>query len=103
MTTEDTEVSSKSSPTLGVLSLVMGLLACVGVSAIWLVSSSAFDIPGWLRIASGWAFPIGALSAVGLGVVARVRRAWVGLSTVGFVLAAASVIEFGVMIAANPY
>lgn len=103
MATEGTEVPGKSSPTLGMLSVVMGLIACAGVSAIWLVSKSVFDMPGWLRIVSGWAFPIGALSAAGLGVVARVRRAGVGLSTAGFVLAAASVVEFGVMIAANPY
>jgi hypothetical protein len=103
MAAEGTEVSDKNSPALGVFSLVMGLLACAGVSAIWLVSTSALDMPGWLRIVSGWTFPIGALGAIVLGVIARARRAGAGLSTIGFVLAGVSVIEFGVMIAANPY
>ena len=88
---------------LGALSLVMGLLACAGVTAIWLVSTPALDMPGWLRILSGWMFPIGALGAAALGVAARVRRSGIGLSTAGFVLAGLFVIEFGVMIAANPY
>lgn len=102
-TTPDASESGQRSRTLGTLSLVMGLLACAGVTAIWMVSTAAFDMPGWLRILSGWMFPIGVLAAIGLGVAARVRRSGVGLSTAGFIFAGLSVIEFGVMIAANPY
>lgn len=101
--TPDTQESHQRSSLLGALSLVMGLLACAGVTAIWLVSTTAFDMPGWLRILSGWIIPVGLLGAVGLGVAARVRRSGVGLSTAGFILAGLAVIEFGVMIAANPY
>lgn len=89
---------------LGVLSLCSGLLACIGVTAIWLVSgTTAFDMPGWLRIASGWAFPVGVIGALGFGVVARMRHCGTGFSTAGFVFAGIAVVEFVVMIAANPY
>lgn len=91
------------SRTYGALSLVMGLLACVGVTVIWLVSSTSLDLPGWARVLSGWMFPVGALGALALGIMARARRSGTALATLGFVLAGASVIEFAVMIAMNPY
>ena len=102
MSSDHTAPESRGSA-LGALSVVMGLVACAGVTATWLVSTPAFDMPGWLRIVSGWAFPVGVLAALVLGVAARMRRSGAGLSIAGFVLAAVSVIEFGVMIAANPY
>ena len=102
-TTHGTPGSGQRSPLLGALSLVMGLLACVGVTAIWLVSTTAFDMPGWLRVLSGWLFPVGVLGAIGLGVAARTRHSGAGPSAAGFVLAALSVVGFGVMIATNPY
>jgi hypothetical protein len=89
---------------LGAIALVLGIVACAGVAAIWLVSSApGFDMPGWLRIASGWAIPIGGLGAVALGIAARMRRSGAGLAVGGFVLAAAAAIAFVVMIASNPY
>lgn len=101
---EGTAVTGKSNPTFGVFALVMGLIAVAGVTAIWLVSAAPnFDMPGWLRIVSGWSIPVGVLGAIALGVLARARRSGVALSTIGFALAAAAVIEFGVMIAMNPY
>lgn len=101
---QDAVAVDRRKPTLGAISLVMGLAACVGVTAIWLVSSAPwFGMPGWLRIVSGWAIPVGLLGAVGFGVVARVRRSGVGLSTAGLVFASVSVIEFVAMILANPY
>ncbi len=81
----------------------MGILACAGVTAIWAVSTPEVDMPDWLRIFSGWSFPVGALSAIGLGVAARVKQSGAALGTIGIFLAVASVIGFGVMIAANPY
>lgn len=89
---------------LGALSVAMGLIACAGVTVVWLLSGTAsFDLPGWLRILSGWAFPIGALAALGFGVAARLGHSGPRLSVAGFVLAGLSVIEFGVMILSNPY
>ena len=93
----------KHSPLLGALSLVMGLLACVGVTAIWFVSTPSFDMSDWLRILSGWMFPMGVLAAVGFGVAARAKRSGIALSTVGLILAGQSVVGFVVMIVMNPY
>lgn len=90
-------------PLIGTLSVVMGLLACAGVTAIWLVSTPGVDLPGWLRIVSGWMFPIGVFGAIGLAIIARKRHAGVGLSTAGIVLALLSILEFGIMLATNPY
>lgn len=42
-------------------------------------------------------------AAIGFGVAARVQRSGVGLSTAGFILAGLAVVEFVVMIVANPY
>lgn len=102
-TTHGTREPGRRSPLLGALSLLMGVLACAGVAAIWLVSTPGFDMPGWLRVLSGWMFPVGVLGAIGFGVAARARRSGAWLSAAGFVLAGLSVIAFGVMIAANPY
>lgn len=89
------------SPFLGALSLVMGLLACAGVTAIWLVSTPSFDMSDWLRSLSGWMFPNGAMGAIGFGVAARMQRSGVGLSTAGFILAGLSLVEFVGMIGAS--
>lgn len=102
-TTQGTSESSRRSLLPGALSLLMGVLACAGVTAIWLVSTTSFDVSGWLRVLSGWMFPVGVLGAIGFGVAARARRSGAWLSAAGFVLAGLSVIAFGVMIAANPY
>lgn len=90
-------------PVFGAVSLVMGLLACAGVTAIWAVSTTSFDMPGWLRIVSGWMIPVGVSGAFILGMVARMQRSGVGFSTAGIVFAVLAVIEFVVMIAVNPY
>lgn len=103
MVTQSVSGSGERNSLLGMLSLVLGLLACAGVTLIWLVSISTIEMSGWLRILSGWMIPVGILGAIGFGVAARMRRSGVGLSTAGFIVAAVAVIEFGVMIAANPY
>lgn len=95
--------SPQRGPLLGVLSLILGLLACTGVAVIWLLSTTDLDLPGWLRILSGWSFPVGVLGAIGCGVAARMRRSGAGLSIAGFILAGVSVIAFVVMLVANPY
>ncbi|MDP2232149.1 MAG: hypothetical protein Q8K89_00815, partial [Actinomycetota bacterium] len=62
-----------------------------------------FDMPGWLRIVSGWAIPAGVLGAIGFGVAGRVRRSGLALSAVGLILAGACIVGFIVMMLANPY
>jgi hypothetical protein len=97
------QVADEGHKAWGVTSLAMGILACAGVTAIWAVSTPEVDLPGWLRVISGWSFPVGALSAIGFGIAARVRQSGATLGTIGIALAAVSVIAFGVMIATTPY
>ncbi len=99
----DVAVADQNNKIWGALSIAMGILACAGVTAIWAVSTPDVNMPDWLRIASAWSFPIGALSAIGLGIAARLRPSGATLGTIGIGLAVVSVIEFAVMIAANPY
>jgi hypothetical protein len=61
----------------------MGLTACTGVTAIWLVSTPSIDLSNSFRILSGWMFPIGAMGAIGFGVAARVQRSGVGFPRPG--------------------
>lgn len=98
-----TGVADQSYKRWGAFSIAMGILAVAGVTLIWAVSTPEVDMPDWLRIMSGWSFPVGALFAIALGVAARVKQSGATLGTIGIVLAVVSVIEFGVMIAANPY
>lgn len=89
---------------LGMVSAVMGALACLGLAAIWTVSTSeSFDMPGWLRIVSGWAMPVGVLAAIGFGVFGRARRSGAVAANVGLVLSGACVVGFVVLLLANPY
>ncbi len=97
-------VPESHKPVLGMISAIMGVLATFGLAAIWMVSTVPwFDMPGWLRIVSGWMIPVGVLGAIGFGIAGRLKRSGVGLSTVGLVLAGACVVGFIVMILANPY
>lgn len=93
--------TSPSSPVLGWLAALSGAVAVLGVTLTWLVST-VMDMPGWARIVSGWAFPVGALGAIVLGILAM-RLSGRKLAVTGFVLAAVSVVMFVAMILSMPY
>lgn len=102
--TQRDAASEGGSPALGMVSMIMGILACLGLAATWMVSTVAsFDMPGWLRIVSGWAIPVGVLAGIGFGAAGRARRSGIAASNVGLALSAACVVGFVVMILANPY
>jgi cytochrome c-type biogenesis protein CcmH/NrfF len=91
---------------LGLWSIVFGVVALVGVTMIAQASFGTFggfDPPGWLRITTAWMLPVGAIAAVAFGVLSVSRRSARPVGMVGIALAAASVAIFVAMLATHPY
>jgi hypothetical protein len=83
-----------------------GLAAAFGVAMIgqatydWV---SGFDLPGWLRIISGWMFPLGVIAAAILGTLSLKRDSGRLAGIAGLVLAVLSVVTFFAMLMSYDY
>ncbi len=92
---------------IGVWSLVAGLLAIIGVAMVALstltASGSALEPPNWLRAVTIPLFPLGVAASVVLGVLALRRNAGRRGAIAGLVLTAVSVTAFVAMLSSVDY
>jgi len=104
--TPQEQTGETSSPMLGLLSLICGLAAVVGVAMVgqatygWV---SEFDPPGWLRIVTSWLLPVSVIASAILGTLSLKRNSGRRLGITGLVLAALSVAAFFAILASFDY
>jgi hypothetical protein len=84
--------------TSGVLSFLLAIATAGSVAMIGFTSFTAFNPPGWLRIATMAPLPVLIILSVGLGLVGYKSGSSRGWAIVGLVLAGLSVIAFIVML-----
>lgn len=98
MGTNELTTSKKSGSLQSVLSFLLALATAGSVAMIGFTSFTAFNPPGWLRIATMAPLPVLVISSVGFGL-SRLKkgsgRVW---AIAGLVLTALSVVAFIVMI-----
>lgn len=102
----DAAASADRGAWFGLSSFVLGLVSLVGVLMIGQASFGwfgSFDPAGWLRVVTGWMFPVGALGAVILGVLSLRRSSGRVPGIAGVLLAVVSAGAFIAMIATHPY
>jgi hypothetical protein len=98
--------TERRSPALGLWCLAGGLGAAVGVAMIgqatydWV---SGFDPPGWLRIVTGWMFPMGVIASAILGTLSLKGNSGRQAGVAGLALSALSVVVFFAMLMSYDY
>jgi hypothetical protein len=98
MGTNERITSKKNGSLQGVLSLLLALLAAGSVAMIGFTSFTAFNPPGWLRIATMAPLPFAIILSVGFGLAGLKwgsGRVW---AIGGFVLTGLSLSAFIVML-----
>ena len=98
METNERITSTKNGSLHGVLSSLFAILAAGSVAMIGFTSFTAFNPPGWLRIATMAPLPFLIILSVGFGLAGLKwgsGRVW---ATAGFLLTALSLIAFIIML-----
>ena len=89
-----TETLTRDTQRSGLLSIVFGVLALLGLGWTWVLSvSDVLDPPNWVRIPGILLMPAGLIAAVAFGLQAR-QGTGRQRGTVGLVLAALVVLAF---------
>lgn len=98
MGSNELTASKKNGSLQGVLSFLLAIAAAGSVAMIGFTSFTAFNPPGWLRIATMTPLPVLIISSVGFGLAGLKSgsgRVW---AIVGLFLTGLSVVAFIVMI-----
>ena len=98
MRTNELTASKKNGPLQGVLSFLLAIAAAGSVAMIGFTSFTAFDPPGWLRIATMAPLPVLIISTVGFGLAGLKNGSGRGWAMIGLVLTSLAVIAFIVMV-----
>jgi hypothetical protein len=103
--TQGASLNENRDPTLGLWCLASGLVAAVGVAMIGQATFgwAAFDPPGWLRVMTGWMFPVGIVASAILGALSLKRDSGRMLGIAGLVLAVLSAVVFFAILASVDY
>lgn len=92
--------------TLGIVSLVFGIVSLVGVLMIGQASFEwipSFDPADWLRVVTGWMMPIGFIGALTTGVPAIRLKSGRAMAIAGIAIGVIAIGIFVVMIVTHPY
>ena len=98
MVTNEQSISKQYGSLQGVLSFLFAIATTGSVALIGFTSFTAFDPPGWLRIATMAPLPFLIILSVGFGVTGSKRNSGRAWAIAGLVLTALSVIAFIIMI-----
>lgn len=98
MVTNEQSVSKQYGSLQGVLSFLFGIATAGSVAMIGFTSFTAFDPPGWLRIASMAPLPFLLILSVGFGITGIRRNSGRARAIAGLVLTTLALLAFIIMI-----
>jgi hypothetical protein len=101
METNSSATANDHGALLGAVSILAAVVAAGSVAIIGFTSFTAFDPPGWLRIATMLPLPVASLVALGFGWAGLRTSSGRGWAIGGLILAGLSLVAFMLMIATN--
>jgi hypothetical protein len=98
MATNEQSISNKHGVLQGVVSFLLAIAAAGSVAMIGFTSFTAFNPPGWLRVATMAQLPFLIILSVGFGVAGLKRSSGRVWAIAGLVFITLSVVAFIIMI-----